>query len=243
MPTYPFKILVKYTSRGRPDRFLGGLQNIWQTCHRPEYVRVLVTADIDDKLMCNDIMRDEIAQYPNTHVIYGTSENKIHAINRDMDILPDDFKDWDIVANFSDDMRWTAEGWDEYIRVDANQVSPDMDCFLSYFDPDTKGVLSTLYIAGRKFYDMFGFIYDPQFKSLFCDNLIEDCAKALGKFKYLGYQIYHHYNPSYGYENFRPDAMYEEQQRVGWDLDQKLYYKIKSEGLENYLSQFNLKPL
>lgn len=236
---WPFVILVKYATRGRPERFFEGMETIYNLCSQPDYIRVLVTADIDDPTMFNDTVRDKILSYKNSHVIYGTSKNKIDAINRDLDILPEGFKDWDIVANFSDDQRWTVYGWDDYIRTDFNSVFPEtLDGYMAYRDPDTNGALSTLLIAGRPFIDFFGFIYDPQFVSLFCDNLMEDSAKRLGKYHYTGYDIYRHRNPSYGYADCPPDEMYIEQQRIGWDVDQKLYYKIISEGIDNYLSKF-----
>jgi hypothetical protein len=221
-------ILVKFASRGRPQRFFEGLDCLYQQCAKPELMRVLITADIDDRSMCNQEVRNRIATYPNAHVIYGTSENKIHATNRDMDIMPHDWEDWDIIANYSDDQRFTIYGWDEMIRSDFRTHSPDLSHFMAYLDPDTKGALSTLYIAGRKFYDRFGFIYDPQFVSLFADNLVEDSAKKIGKFHYTNYSIYQHFNPSY-YHHLEKDEMFLEQQKIGWDVDQKTYYKIISE--------------
>lgn len=238
-PAWPFKILVKYATRGRVGRFIDGLNTIYDLCEMPEYIRVMVTADIDDPSMFNEHIKETVKSYPNCHIMYGISKNKIHAINRDMDILPERFKDWDIVANFSDDQRWTAPRWDTHIRVDFNSVFPNMDGYMAYRDPDTNGALSTLYIAGRRFFDRFGFIYDPIFVSLFADNLVEDCAKALGKYHYTGYDIYRHYNPSYNYPNFLPDQMYLEQQKIGWDVDQKTYYQIIQNGLDKYLEKYD----
>lgn len=239
--SWPFPILVKYASRGRPERFIQGLENIYETCAQPDYIRVLVTADLDDPTMANEEIRNKVASYPNARIMYGVSNNKIHACNRDLDLLPDEWKDWDIIANFSDDQRWTTYGWDECVRIDFNSVFPEtLDGFMAYLDPDTHGALSTLYIAGRKFFGRFGFIYDPQFVSLFCDNLVEDCAKKLGKYHYTGYPIYRHHNPAYNYSDFPKDEMFIKQQDIGWDVDQKLYYKIKDEGLDKYLQKFGL---
>ena len=240
MSTWPFKILVKYASRGRVEKFFEGLDNIFSLSEFPDRILVLISLDEDDDKMCTDSVKERLSGYSNIKVCWGSSKNKIDACNRDLDKIPEDFKDWKIVANFSDDQRWTIYGWDTMIRVDFNNVSPDFSHYLAYLDPDTQGALSTLFICGRGWYDKFGFNYDPQFQSLFCDNLVEDCARHLGKYHYTGYSIYRHYNPSYNYEGFAPDELYIEQQKVGWDLDQKLYYKIIGEGIDNYLNQFNL---
>lgn len=237
---WPFIILVKYASRGRRSRFLEGLSNIFSLCSQPDFIRVLITADEDDPEMNNAEVKKSVANYKNAHIVYGRSNNKVHAINRDLYTLPNGWDNWDILANFSDDMRWTANGWDDQIRIDFNAISPDFSHYMAYLDPDTKGALSTLFIAGRKWVDYFGFIYDPVFISLFCDNLVEDSAKHLGKYHYTGLQIYQHFNPSYGYERFEPDQLYIDQQKIGWSIDSKTYFDIKELGMENYLSKFNV---
>jgi|GEM_PF-876210 hypothetical protein len=239
-PKFPFIILVKYATRGRVERFFEGMETIYNLASQVDYIRVLITADEDDLTMNNDDVKERISKYKNAHVIYGKSNNKIHAINRDFDIMPESHKDWNILANFSDDMRWNIPMWDDYIRVHFNSVFPEtLDGYMAYLDVDTQSALSTLYIAGRPFYERFGFIYDPQFVSLFCDNLIEDCAKHIGKYHYTGFTIYKHLNPCYGH--IEEDTMFRQQQDIGWDVDNKLYYKIKDEiGIYNYLKQFNL---
>lgn len=235
MSRWPFKILVKYATRGRPTRFFEGMDSIYDLCSQPDYIRVLITADIDDYSMNNSDIKERISKYDNAHIIFGYSTGKINAINRDFDIMPEEWKDWDIIANFSDDQRWTVYGWDDIIRTDFNSVFPEtFDGFMAYLDPDTHGALSTLYIAGRSFFNRFGFVYDPIFISLFCDNLIEDCAKRLGNYHYTGYSIYQHLNPAY-YPQFEKDDMFLQQQQTGWDIDMKTYYKIKEEGIDKYI--------
>jgi len=231
----PAKILVKYASRGRRGRFFDGLNNIFDTAEYPDSLLVLISLDEDDAEMCNDEVKEKLGTYKHIHACWGLSKNKIHATNRDFDKIPEHFKDYSIIANYSDDMKFVTYAWDTMIRNDFNAVSPDFSHYISYLDPDTNGALSTLFICGRGWYDRFGFIYDEKFVSLFADNLVENCAKHLNKFHYTGYQIYQHFNPSYGYERFEPDSMYLEQQRLGWDVDQKLYYKIIGDGVENYL--------
>lgn len=235
---WPFKILVNFATRGRRDRFIKGIENIYSTCSQSDAIYVLVTADTDDPEMNQDDIMDFISSRKNIHINYGESQNKIHATNRGLSELPEKFMDWDIVANFSDDMVWTLPGWDDVIRIDFNSISPDFSHYMAYLDPDTHGALSTLYIAGRKFVDHFGFIYDPIFVSLFADNLVEDVAKIMGKFHYTGHSIYRHKNPAYNYADMPRDSMFEEQQRIGWDVDMKTYYTLKEQGFDKYLEKF-----
>lgn len=235
----PTLILVKYTTRGRKERFFDGMDSIYNLCSRPDFIRTIITADEDDLEMNNDEVKERIKLYPNSHIVYGVSTGKINAINRDFDKLPDDFKDWKIIANFSDDQRFSIYAWDDYIRADFNTVFPEkFDGYMAYLDTDTHSALSTLYIAGRAWFDKFGWVYDPQFISLFCDVLMEDVAKKLGKYHYTGYTIYKHLCPSYGH--LSEDKQFRDQQDIGWDIDNKLYYKIKEEGLEKYLQSLGI---
>jgi len=240
MNEWPFKILVKYASRGRRERFFDGLDNIFSTCEFPNRLLVLISLDTDDLEMYNKEVKGRLSTYTNIHVCWGLSKNKIHACNRDFNKIPKHFKDWSIVCNFSDDQRWTMYGWDTLIRVDFNNVSPDFSHYMAYLDPDTKGALSTLFISGRGWYDKFKFIYDEIFLSLFADNLVEDCAKYLKKYHYTGYQIYQHFNPAYGYQKFSEDVMFREQQDIGWATDSVTYAKVIEKGIPEYLKQFNL---
>lgn len=237
-PEWPFKILVNYATRGRRTRFFGGMDTIYSLADMPDHVFTIVVADEDDQEMNNEEVRGKLASYPNTKISYGKSSGKINAINRELNNLPKEMKDWHILVNLSDDQRFVMPKWDMYLRIDVNALAPNLDIYLHYLDPDTKGALSTYLIAGRKYIDRFGFIYDPQFKSLFCDNLADNCAKALGKYHFNSLQLIHHYNPSYGYKDFQPDEMYLEQQRVGWSEDQQTYNRIMAEGIDKYLLNF-----
>ncbi len=231
---YPFLILVKFTTRGRVDRFFEGMESIYSLCSLPDYMRVLITADEDDLSMNNDEVRERISKYKHAHIVYGKSDNKIHAINRDFDKLPDGWDKWAIIANFSDDQRFTIYGWDDLIRIDFNSVFPEtLDGYMAYLDPDTHGALSTLYIAGRAFYESFGFVYNPAYLSLFADNEQEDIAKMQGRYHYTGYSIYQHLNPAYHHHKTYPeDAMFRQQQDLGWAVDSVTYNERKARNFD-----------
>jgi hypothetical protein len=225
----PLKILVKFPSRERPERFFKSMDALYNNCSQPELMLVLITCDLDDRSMCNPEVVERISKYKNAIVNYGNSQSKIHAINKDFDLIPDEWKDWGIVVNLADDMIMNIYGWDGLIRADMATVSPDLDLLLHYLDTDTRGALATMYIAGRKFYERFNYVYNPIYHSLFCDNEIEDMAKMLGKWHYTGYSIYTHYNSAYGHKDYPKDELFIRQQEVGWSVDQQTYNIRKSQ--------------
>lgn len=226
----PFNILYKYPSRNRPTRFFEGLDTIINNTADKDYFHVACTLDLDDLSMNNEGVINKIESYPNTSIQWGESISKIDAVNRSM---PD--YDWDIIVNMSDDMRFNLYGFDQCIRIDMNAHFPNFDGLLHYPDQDAKDWLATMYIAGKNFYNKFGFIYDPQFKSLWCDNLVMKTAQHMGKYKYCGYQINVHLNPAYGH--LEKDSMFLEQQGH-WGHDELIYQQIVSEGIDNYIVKF-----
>lgn len=229
----PFRILFKYPSRGRPDRFFVGLESIYNNLNDKDNFHVLITADEDDPSMNSEAIKDRIKTYKNSTVVYGASKSKIDAINRELDSVVD-WYDFDILICMSDDMVFNVYGFDDMIRTDLNYHFPDFDGLLHYPDQDAKEYLATMYIAGRKFFNRFGHIYNPRFKSLWCDNLLMDIAQRLGKYKYCGYQINLHLNPAYGH--LEKDAMFLEQQGH-WGHDQAIYEEIKARGYDLHLYQ------
>lgn len=222
----PFK-LFKFASRGRPERFFTSLDSIVNNISDKDYYHVSCTLDEDDATMNNDTVISRINSYKNVSIAWGKSESKIHAINRDMPDI-----DWDILFCVSDDLVVDMFGFDVMIAVDMLNWFPDLDGLLHYPDQDAKEHLATIYIAGRKFYDRFGYIYHPKFKSLWCDNLVMDISKLLGKYKFCGCQLFRHLNPAYGY--LPKDEMFLRQQ-ADWNHDELLYNEIKSRGYDLHL--------
>lgn len=223
----PAKILFKYPSRGRPERFFLSMDSIYGNLANKEDFHVACTLDSDDTAMQQGPVKDRLKTYSNHSVQWGTSKTKVEAINRDMPDYP-----FDIVVCMSDDMLFIKSGFDNMIRSDMESSFPDYDGLLHYPDQDAKSLLATMYIAGRKFYDRFGYIYNPGFKSLWCDNLVQDISQQLGKYKYIDNRIINHMNPAYGHN--KPDELFINQQR-DWYHDEHLYRTIKDRGYDLHL--------
>lgn len=226
----PPRLLFKFPSRSRPERFFRSLDSIYDNLHDLENFQVQITADVDDKTMTDRAVFDRIKQYPNANVLYGLSKSKVDAVNRDISL----FKDWDIICCHSDDMIWTMYGFDSIIRQQFEDG--DFDKLIHIEDTDARRVLPTYYIAGKTYFDRFGYIYNPEFKSLWCDNLAYDIAVALGKYRFVenSYGMLFHEHPSYGHIEF--DDQYKEQQGF-WNSDEAKYYEIKNRGYDLHLFQ------
>jgi hypothetical protein len=175
------KICYKFATRSRPNKFFSCLDNITSLAKNIDYF-ILVSIDIDDESMNTHEIRCRISNYDNVIPYWGYSnQNKITAINRDVCFAPD----WQILINVSDDFMFLKDGFDLQIIQDMQTYFPDLDGFLHYPDGHTNSKLATMSIFGRKYYDRFGYIYHPDYESVYCDQEAQEVAKKLGKYKYI----------------------------------------------------------
>lgn len=214
-------ILVKYASRSRPGRFLEGLHSIIDLAANKDNLTVCCVLDKDDHSMQDPAIFDcEGNKFKRVWADYGSSRSKIHAINRPIETE----EPWDILVNFSDDMRFTVYGWDELIREGFRCNGSDK--FLHYPDSTAKNALATMSIMDRIYYDRDGYIYHPSYQSLWCDNEAMEVAKRRGCYVYMGVQIFEHYHPAYGMVPW--DEQYERQQKF-WGEDELNYrYRLSN---------------
>lgn len=185
------KVLIKFPSRSRPDKFFRCLDNITQNAKHSDY-QILCTFDIDDPSMFNEEVKEKLKAYPKAKAYWGTSRDKVDAINRDMEFA----NPWDIVINMSDDMWFVKPGFDLEIIKDFEREG--LDVLMHYPDNKAGKNLITMAIMGRTYYDRFGFIYNPEYKSLFCDNEQQEVAKLLGRYVFSNKRLFDHNHPAWG---------------------------------------------
>jgi len=187
------KLIIKFPTRNRPQKFAKTLD---------KYVRfmddksneIIVTCDLNDTSMNNDDMREFISQYSNVKVFYGDNKTKIEAVNADLSNV-----EFDILLLASDDMIPSVKGFDTIIKNKMREVYPDTDGILWFNDGFSGEKLNTLSIIGKKYYDRFGYIYYPEYKSVYCDNEFMEVGNFLKKQTYFSDVIIKHEHPDWGY--------------------------------------------
>jgi hypothetical protein len=208
------KLLVKLPSRNRPDKLLQRVKEYVELAEDISLLHVMITLDSDD--MSNDISKlTEIS--PNISVHIGESTCKIHAINRDMEKAIN----YDIILLASDDMVPVKKGYDTVIYKKMMEHYPDTDGAL-WFNDGYQDRINTLVIIGKKYYDRFGFIYNPIYKSVYCDNEFTDVAKKLNKITYFEEVIIRHEHPGNSSE-YLSDSLYLRNAKY-WDDDEYNYH-------------------
>ena len=213
------KLLVKFPTRNRKEKFLNVLQKYYDFALDKKNIEFLITLDEDDDSMNTDEIKNKLGKFNNLKYVYGNSFNKIHAVNRDINI-----GDWDIILLASDDMIPNQLGYDEIIKNKMKEHFPDTDGVLWFNDGYQGNKLNTLCILGKKYFQRFNYIYHPDYKSTWCDNEFMDVANILKKQKYFDLVIIKHEHPDWGFGQ-RDEIHSLNSNNLNWDYN--LYHQRK----------------
>jgi hypothetical protein len=192
------KLLIKFPTRGRKDKFFSTLDKYYEYCKNIDNMDFLISLDEDDNEMNNTEVLKKLSNYKNTKVVVGLSKSKIDAVNRDLNNYN---KHWDVVLLASDDMIPTVKGYDDIIRDNMMFNYPDTDGILFFNDGFQGNKLNTLCILGKKYYERFNYIYHPDYKSCWSDNEFMVVGDKLKKQSYIDIIIIRHEHPDWGYGN------------------------------------------
>lgn len=189
------KILIQFPTYARPDKFTKCLEKYLSTYSSKHNLHFNINCDEDDDL-CNNskFVADVCGLFQEKDnctfsLKFDKNTTKISAINDHIDAR---FFDFDIVICASDDMIPQEQGWDDIIATDMEMYFPNLNGALHYFDGYQKENLITLSILGRRLYDHFGYIYHPDYKSLYCDNEFTQEVYRIGRVKYIDNLIIKH---------------------------------------------------
>lgn len=213
------KILYKFPTRERPEKAFAAIDNIISMSRHDNY-EILLTLDIDDESMRGDEVKVRIASYDGkVRAIWGTSEGKIHACNRDMEFAGEFY----ILCLHSDDQWFVKEGFD----LDILQAFESSFSGLVHFpDSFVNERLCTYAMISKDYFDRFGYIYNLEFYSVYADNELQDVAKILNKYKYVNKHIFEHRHFVHGYGG-RDDLLKRTEDPANYARDKAIYEKHK----------------
>ena len=222
-------ILYKFATRSRPKKFKATVENIISLA-KHHYFQILVSGDTDDPTMHNSDMVDWMDNIEELYYVFSESTNKINAINRDINVTNTSFglHNWDILVNVSDDMVFIKDGFDLDI-IEA--FGDNMDQFIHFPDGHTDTRICSLSIMSRQYYNRFGYIYHPDYVSLWCDNEAMEVAQQINRYKYVDKQIFEHRHPAW--IGGPVDAHLAHTQKFERQ-DHRTYLKRKSLGFPNH---------
>jgi hypothetical protein len=99
--------------------------------------------------------------------------------------------DWNIVIIVSDDFEVLEFGWDERVASDMLTHFSTLAGALWYHD-GRQNRTCTLSIMGKPVYDELGYLYYPEYESVFCDNDYHELMQRSGRLKFCGCKVFKH---------------------------------------------------
>jgi hypothetical protein len=187
------KILIQFPTLNRPAKFIKVLKQYVESASSWNEIFFNINCDALDSSMKDSVIVDNIyellSKKPNIlgKINYDENTTKISAINSHIDE-----HEFDIVICASDDMVPKVHGWDQEIVVAMNKHFPNMDGCVHFNDGNTKGNLITFSILGKELYKHFGYIYHPDYKSLYCDDEFTSEVTRMKKVAYVDKVIISH---------------------------------------------------
>ena len=216
------RILFKLTTRSRPLRAIKTLESIFNNVQSDNFT-VLISLDEDD-ITTPDVYDWCRGRFEKIVICFGKSENKIDAINRDVERIR--FK-WDILVNVSDDQVFIKKGFDKDIRDSFT----DLDKFI-HFPDGNQDRLATMSIIGYDYFMRDKYIYHPSYKSVYCDNEAQDVAQLRGCYIYNPLHIFNHEHPAWGKAQF--DSQYSKNEHPSLYFKDEANYKSRKN--ENFIN-------
>lgn len=209
------RICYNFASRERPEKFFRCLDNIQDMSATENY---FVWAKLDDDDPAKDKYLQHISEYPELTVKWGSSNGKIHAINRSLEDLPT----YDVVCTHSDDFWVTEFGFDNEIR----EAFKDWNGLVHFPDQVAKEKLITYPIMHHDYYNELGYVYHPDFFSVYADNFQHFQAQCKGKYKFVNKQILEHRHAIWGFGV--KDALLERtEDPVNYKKDHETFLRLK----------------
>ena len=221
------KILIKFPTRERPEKFFQVLSLYYQKAKDVSNIEFLISCDLDDSTMNNPVVIKKLEnakKHINLNYYFGNSKTKIEAVNADIEKC----KNWDILLLASDDMIPVCNDYDEIIRNDMSTHHKNGDGVLWYNDGNRNDI-NTLCIFGKKYYERFNYVYNPEYSSLWCDNEFTEVSQFLGKCSKINKTIIEHAHPAYQKAQF--DKLYVKNESF-FKKDEDVYNKRKCENFD-----------
>ena len=194
------KLLIKFPTRSRPEKFLRVLDLYYDNL-RDFNFEFIISCDLNDSSMNNINMIEKLNSYPYLKYFFADNKSKIEAVNNNLTNT-----DFDVLLLASDDMEPVKPGYDVVIKNHMKSFFPDTDGVVWYNDGFQGSKLNTLCILGKKYYERFGYIYHPSYKSLYCDTEFTLVSQRLNKTRYIDECIIKH--KQYSIVKEQPDNLY-----------------------------------
>lgn len=210
------RLLVRMPTRGRPLQALSVLEKYRSMAGVPILIEVVLDRD-DEASLAAEVLQRFVAL--GCMVTVDRHESKIAACNGGA------ASDWDVLLLASDDMVPVKNGYAARVLDAMEEHWPLLDGALHFDDGFQGSALCTLPIFGRRLWEQFGYVYEPEYTSLFSDAEQTEVLSAMGRLVFIDEMIIEHRHHAWG--KAAKDALYEKNDAL-WNVDETVYNSRKA---------------
>lgn len=218
-PKMTAPLLIRMPTRGRPEQAMRVLSAYREFA--TDHVAIEVVIDEGDETTNDTRVLQRLCDLDCSFSI-ARHANKIDAVNGGR---RDDFA---IVALASDDMMPVSQGYDRRIVEAMHEHFPLLDGAVYFNDGYNRDhvrpgdpVLCTMPILGRHLYDAFGYIYHPEYGSLYSDNEQTQILTAMRRIAFVDECIIEHRHHAAGKAPY--DMLYQANDNTYGAADKALF--------------------
>ena len=174
------RLLIKFPTRSRPDKFKRVLQRHIDLLSERHEVRFVISMDEDDDTMNRTGIRRWLDSLNvDLKYRYGGSTSKIEACNADMR-----GEHADVYLLTSDDMIPCVEDYDDTVFKHFEAHFPNFDGAIRFHDGfrAIDDPLMTLPVIGGRLFKALRHFYPPGYLSVYADNDTTEICRRLGRF-------------------------------------------------------------
>lgn len=215
------KMSLLHPSRGRPEKsFINASE--WVSKAWRVDIELIVSIDTSDPkaLEYHNVYADYPKDFP---ILFSEKDNKsvVEATNNAASMSKGD-----ILIYLSDDFK-CPENWFELVLKEfEGETKPLLikvdDCLQGFHVP-----VLTIPIMNRALYERLGYFWNPEYKSMFCDEDLYWTAKKLGALKMCPHLKFPHEHPANGKA---PDDDTYRASAKNWNQGQQVFIKRKAAG-------------
>lgn len=195
--SYAGRLLIKMATRGRNKKFFRTLSQYYVLLSGEIPTIFVISCDKDDPEMSPKTIKKltkKFTRFP-LYIHYGDNKSKIAACNANMEPYTGQ---WDVVLLASDDMVPVIKNFDKIIMNTMESNFPDYSGVLNFNDGFVNFTRNTYPVLGVNYYNKFGYIYYPEYKSLYCDEELKIVSQKLNKELIVDTVIIEHRHPCNG---------------------------------------------
>lgn len=213
------RILIKYPTRQRPALFLSTITKYMDMAvYQHRYV---VTIDSNDRTML--AILDTLKAYPGVEIDITEPKGKVHAINSGIPL-----EGWDILVLASDDHIPVQKEWDIHLMHDFKDTAPNKEPRMLWYKDIRNPGICFMPVMNRAAYDLKGYIYHPDYQSLWCDNEQTEVMTANGVMLQVDRELWRNESPDWG-GSVKRDNLYRANNSL-FAKDKATYLRRKAAG-------------